>query len=54
MAGWARLISSKLFDLETDPKEEKDLAKEYPEIVKQMADTLESYQESGRSRRPAH
>jgi arylsulfatase A-like enzyme len=45
-----KLVDAKLFDLEADPKETKDLALENPEIVKELADTLKRYQETGRSR----
>jgi arylsulfatase A len=46
-----KLVEAKLFDLDTDPKELKDVANEFPEIVKELASTLERYQESGRSRK---
>jgi len=38
-----------LFDLDADPKESRNLAASHPEIVKEMADRLVEYRNSGRS-----
>ncbi len=38
-----------LYDLDADPKESQNLAASHPEIVKEMAETLERYKKSGRS-----
>ena len=38
-----------LFDLSTDPKESRNVATAHPEIVREMAETLEEYKEGGRS-----
>ena len=42
--------ANELYDLESDLKETKNVAKEFPEIVKKLKTTLEKYQKSGRSR----
>jgi arylsulfatase A len=38
-----------LFDLDADPKENKNLASAHPRIVKEMSETLEKYKKDGRS-----
>ena len=38
-----------LFDLDADPKEERNVAAAHPEIVKEMTETLDEYKKSGRS-----
>ena len=38
-----------LFNLDADPKESRNVAASHPELVKEMTETLESYQKNGRS-----
>lgn len=40
----------RLFDLHADPKESDDVAGDHPQVVEHMAQTLEQYRQSGRSR----
>jgi arylsulfatase A len=47
---WKLVGTSKLFDLDADPKETKNVAGQYPEIVMELSATLKKYKESGRSR----
>lgn len=47
---WKLVGDAKLFDLDADPKESKDLAGQFPEVVTELAETLERYKASGRSR----
>ena len=42
--------ANQLFDLDKDQKETKNVAKEYPEVLKKMKTTLDKYKTSGRSR----
>lgn len=42
----------RLFNLTDDPGEEKNVAKEHPDVVKEMAETLEKLKAAGRSRNP--
>jgi arylsulfatase A len=39
-----------LFDLDADPKESTNVASNFPEVLREMAATLETYKTSGRSR----
>ena len=47
---WKLVHQSQLFDLQTDPKESKNVARQFPEIVLELSTTLKKYKESGRSR----
>jgi len=47
---WKLVGDSKLYDLDDDPKEAKDIARQYPEVVMELSATLDKYKESGRSR----
>ena len=40
----------KLFNLANDPGEEKNIAKDHPDVVKEMSEMLEKLKEDGRSR----
>ena len=48
---WKLVLGSKdqLFDLDSDPKESRNLAYSYPEVVKELAGRLKRYKENGRS-----
>ena len=41
--------NNRLYNLDADPKESRNIVSSHPEIVKQMADTLAGYKKSGRS-----
>ena len=41
--------NAQLFDLDSDPKEGRNLAYSYPEVVKELAGRLKRYKENGRS-----
>ena len=41
---WKLVKNSNLFDLEADPKESNNLAAKYPELVKELTETLKRYQ----------
>ena len=47
---WKLVDNSRLFDLKADPKESKNIANQFPEIVMELSATLKKYRESGRSR----
>lgn len=49
---WKLVISEKnqLFDMHADPKETTNVAEQYPEVAERLAELLETYQTSGRSR----
>jgi arylsulfatase A len=47
---WKLVDDSKLYDLDDDPKEAKDVARQYPEVVMELSATLKRYKERGRSR----
>jgi len=46
---WKLVKSQKLYDLEADPKEKTDLSKVHPDLVKELAATLQRYRKNGRS-----
>ena len=47
---WKLVGHSKLYDLHADPKETKNIAGQYPEVVSKLSTTLNRYKETGRSR----
>lgn len=47
---WKLVDSVKLFDLNVDPKESNDVARQFPEVVQELTKTLKEYKEGGRSR----
>lgn len=46
---WQDLPEVQLYDLESDPAESRNLAKEHPEVVKRLSALLEKYRSAGRS-----
>jgi len=48
---WKLVGESKLYDLEADIKETTNVARDHPDVVKELLATLKKYKESGRSRK---